>query len=221
MWPVVNTSITYVPAQALVATTIPGSFATHVPYDNVAPSVSNPQVNNNASGNGGAFSVASETAQIAVADSGTSFPPFNEALTPSPSTPQATFLAQLVSQDDTAETQVILVQYEKLMNLGKVKYKPSDAGLPTPDPAGVFGKLLRQERPSVRQISAPQTNHETEYHSSSAPAHEDAPAPQPAPVATRAPVAANDNRQQVAATAAYTASIARNNAPEQTESEKA
>ena len=152
MLPIVANIYSTNPIQTpLVNTMLPGATVAHVPYDNVAPSVSNAQVENNTKG-------SSEAAAVTTGDQ----PPPEEAYAaPSPAAgdpanlgtvAQATFLAQLMGQDGSPATQGILVEYEKLVSISNVKYKPSNAMKPPPAPAGVFGKILQQEKASVRAV---------------------------------------------------------------------
>jgi hypothetical protein len=157
MLPVIN-PISSIPLQTpLVATTMSDAIASlRVPPDNVAPSVSPASIDPNAS-RGNSFTPMPEAAAAPTV-----------ATTPSIlggtflinsgagfwASPQATFLAQVIGQDLTAESRVVLVQYERIMRLGDVKYKPSNATLPMPDPAGIFGRLLQEEK-SLR-VSPPQ-----------------------------------------------------------------
>ena len=60
---------------------------------------------------------------------------------------QAAFIAQLAAQDATQETHVALLQYEKLVEISNVKYKPSDAFKPSADPSSLFSRLVSSEKP--------------------------------------------------------------------------
>ena len=155
---VIANTIVYIPPQQspLVNTSVLGSQTTRVLADNVAPSVSNAQVDNNARGNGGAFASSTPPAQTPSDSSA----PFNLTASaqnaPSVSTPSA-FLAQLLAQSsssDSSITQSILVGYERLVSISNVKYKPSNALKPSDDLSGVFGRILQQEHPA-QSIEAP------------------------------------------------------------------
>lgn len=153
MLPVVNASA--IPAQpSFVATFIPGNNAVlHVPYDNVAPSVSSVQIQNNARGNSAAPPPAGQPAVSAAPA-----PAVSAALATASGSLAAgagvTFFAQVIGQGASLEAQGMLVQYEKMVALAQVKYKPSNASLPPPEPAGVFGRILQQEKaaPPLRII---------------------------------------------------------------------
>ena len=140
----------------LVNTALPGSAVTHVPYDNVAPSVSNAQVENNTKGN-------SEISSAAASE-----PPASENAAASAAAAagdaanlgtiaQATFLAQLASQDSSPATQVILVEYEKLVSISSIKYKPSNAQKPEAGPSNAFSRLLQEENTAPATPSASAT----------------------------------------------------------------
>lgn len=129
----------------LVNTAVPGSAVTHVPYDTVAPSVSNAQVDNNASPNNVQTTAPQPTAQQ-VAGNGANPSSASIGQQQSQNTGlQTAFLTQLLAQDNSPETQTILVQYEKLVALGNVKYKPSNAFKPE-EPSSLFGQILHQEQ---------------------------------------------------------------------------
>ncbi|NBX03485.1 MAG: hypothetical protein EBR02_05410 [Alphaproteobacteria bacterium] len=66
-------------------------------------------------------------------------------------TAQTNFFAQLIGQGGGQDARALLVVYEKLVQLSEVRYKPSDAGVPEPEPAGVFGKLVQQEKAVARE----------------------------------------------------------------------
>lgn len=152
MLPAVASNVVFIPPQQapLVHTAILGSNVLRVPSDNVPPSVSNAQVENNSKGGANAFLLPSvdEDAGDGVA------PPFSLPPTsrPSPSIQlPTTFLAQLLGQiggpGPDSITQGILVEYEKLVALSNVKYKPSNALKPPPDLSGAFDKLLKASAP--------------------------------------------------------------------------
>jgi hypothetical protein len=130
----------------IVNTTLPGTTVTHVPYDNVAPSISNARVDNNASPNNGSAAAEAEAEQAAAASEEDQS--FSTAATGATAqaqvNAQATFLTQLLSQDAAPPIPTILLQYEKLVALGNVKYKPSNAFKPVPAPANTFGKILQE-----------------------------------------------------------------------------
>jgi hypothetical protein len=148
MLPAVASNVAFIPPQQapLVNTVILGSEVTRVPSFNVAPSVSNAQVDNNTKGNSNSFA-RTNTPDISDSDTDKSFS-LPSAVRPAPFIALPTsFLAQLLGQsvgDADLATQGILVEYEKLVAISNVKYKPSNALKPLPDLSGVFGSLLSQ-----------------------------------------------------------------------------
>ena len=214
MFAVVGSNISLPVTPSLVATPLPGNNAVRVPSTDVAPSVANVQVDNNSQSNRN-FTARIETQAPAptLADDNQ----FSVSYPPAASrgiSAQTTFLAQLAAQDTSAPAKVILVQYEKLLSLGAVKYKPSDAGKPSIAATNLFNSLLKSSAPAAPQNDNP------------APAVIEQPAPAPAndnvvkDVALQAapqPVAAVPARP-VQSLAAYAATIRRNQdfAPEKT-----
>jgi hypothetical protein len=161
MLPAVTSNVVFIPPQQapLTNTAILGSNVTRVPSDNVPPSVSNAQVDNNAKGNSDSFASASAAINAQVESDATFSLPSGASPTPSVNLP-TTFLAQLLGQDIAPDinsvTGSILLAYEKLIVLSNVKYKPSNALKPLPGPAGVFGNLLQQSQaPVVTQQPEP------------------------------------------------------------------
>lgn len=216
MIPSVTIATSYVPTPPpVVNTTVPGSAILHVPYDNVAPSVSSVQINNNARGNSTA-TPSNAPAEELVDNSGEeTAPQRNTARSGGPlASAQTTFLAQLAGQDNSPQSNVILVQYEKLIAYSNVKYKPSNALKPEAEPAGVFGRILQQEKTGVpvQEASrpAPAPAADQARIAQSAPVAEPqlaAPAPQRAKPAARTREAANEKLSS--GIAAYGASIFR------------
>lgn len=193
MLPTISSFNITTPPQTLVATQIPDNNALRVPYDNVEPALSTVQINNNARGNGGAVSLSQPGAQTASVPTITigEVPAFlSGASSGLSASVQATFLAQMLGQDyDGAPTEAmksILVEYEKLIAYSYVKYKPSNAMLPPPEPAGLFGKLLQQEKAAraVPQSAAEATARAVQATPVAAIATS-VPAARPAPTATR------------------------------------
>ena len=207
----------------LVNTTTPGTSVVHVPYDNVAPSVSGSQVDNNTKGNGSVPTPAQEQASPAADTSAASLSSAaNNASNALNTSTQATFIAQLAAQDSSPETHIILLQYEKLVEISNVKYKPSNAFKPSSDLAGVFGNLVAHSKAPVKSVppqpeistvqkaapqtpiaetSAPPVSTDTNLNTDIS-VNNTAPEPQPAaapPVVTPQPQAVN----------AYIASLAR------------
>lgn len=130
----------------LVATPLPNSNALRVPYDNVAPSVSNAQLDNNASSNRN-YLPKTESSQTAPLTTSSNENFSLAALANSTSfsaSAQTTFLAQLASGDFSPEARSLFAQYDKLVSYANVKYKPSNAGKPT-EPVSLFGEFLKQD----------------------------------------------------------------------------
>ena len=130
----------------LVATALPNSIALRVPYDNVAPSVSSAQLDNNASGNRNSLP-KTEVPQTVASTASANEKFFLSSLANSTSfsaSAQTTFLAQLASGDISPEVRSIFAQYDKLVSYANVKYKPSNAGKPS-EPSSLFGAFLKQE----------------------------------------------------------------------------
>jgi hypothetical protein len=155
MLPVTTTSA-YTTPPPLVNTTTPGTTVVHVPPDTVAPSFSSPQVDTNARGNNAGLPASQPPPQpqSQLSADASAFP----TLTGSNAQKftlgaQANFIAQLIGQDITPSVQGILVQYEKLVNIGNVKYKPSDAFKPQAEPSSLFGKLLQADAQPARQFT--------------------------------------------------------------------
>jgi len=147
MLPVVPSTTTFTYQTPLVNTVTPGSTVVHTPYDNVAPSVSSDTVENNTKGNSTPPASAPEQITPTVPDGADGF---SALLGAGPSSLNAgipaTFIAQLAGQEGSPETQVMLVQYEKMIANSIVKYKPSFAFTPTPEPSSVFGRILQTEK---------------------------------------------------------------------------
>lgn len=155
MMPVITNTAIYTSATPLVSTAVPGSAIARVPYDNVAPSVSNAQIENNARGNsGGAVAEAEAAAASAPQENiSASLPASSQSLNASA---QAAFVAQLAAQDMSPEGQTALAEYEKMVVYSDVKYKPSNATKPAPMPSGVFGRIMQEERVAPRvTVQAP------------------------------------------------------------------
>lgn len=132
----------------LVSTALPNSIALRVPYDNVSPSVSSAELNNNASGNRtnlpkteAGFQTSPAQPEIENIASQKTYP------SASNNSVQTNFLAQLAAGDISSEVRGIFAQYEKLVSFANVKYKPSNAGKPV-DPVGIFKTLLQIEKES-------------------------------------------------------------------------
>jgi|CXWL01.1.fsa_nt_gi hypothetical protein len=134
----------------LVATALPNSIALRVPYDNVAPSVSSSQLDNNASGNRNSLpKTESPQSFVNVSSAIENFSLSSLTVNSASYTAnaQTSFLAQLAGGDLSPEVHGIFVQYDKLVSFANVKYKPSNAGKPV-DPVGIFKTLLQLEHES-------------------------------------------------------------------------
>lgn len=143
----------------VINTMLPGATIAHVPYDNVAPSVSSAEINNNASNNN-TPPPAPETAPENALSVDEAFTTYLTNAGPALNiNAQATFLAQLIGQDVTVppETAGILVQYEKLNAFANVKYKPSNAQKPEAGPSNAFSRLLQEENTAPATPSASAT----------------------------------------------------------------
>ena len=144
MLPVTAGIVSYNYQTPLVNTTTPGTHVTHVPYDNVAPSVSPAQVDINTNSNNAVYLSAAEQEAVVIqqADEVGGLPfavVLRNARAASPVSAQSAFVAQLAGQSASPETQGILRQYEKLLNYGNVKYMPSNAFKPVPAPTSTPG----------------------------------------------------------------------------------
>lgn len=131
----------------LVATPLPNSIALRAPYDNVSPSVSSAQLDNNASGNRN-YLPKENVAQTIVANPSPENFSVNNSPSNSPSytaNAQTSFLAQLAAGDISPEVRGLFAQYDKLVSYANVKYKPSNAGKPT-EPVSLFKTLLQLEK---------------------------------------------------------------------------
>lgn len=143
----VGNTINTPPPPTLVSTPLPNSMALRVPYDNVPPSVSNTQLDNNTNGNHNALPKASHPQTNLTINSETENFSINTAARSQELivNPQTVFLAQLAAGDISPEVRTIFAQYDKLVSYANVKYKPSNAGKPT-EPIGIFGQFLQKEK---------------------------------------------------------------------------
>ena len=148
MLPVINSAPVITPAPVIVATTVPGNNVLRVAPDNVAPNVSAVPVGDNTRRGGGAASPAPASTSATTTASG--FSALIAFLGSSPSSlslnASTTFMAQLMSQDNSPYARSVMSEYEKLVALSQVKYKPSNASLPEPEPSSVFSQILKQEQ---------------------------------------------------------------------------
>jgi len=161
MIPVINATASHTLPPTIVATAIPGNNTVRVPPANVSPPVSSVEINNNARGNNTQVAnPAPAPAQPAYAGNG--FSSFISLGGGAPGTlslnAQTTFFTQLLAQDYSAQAKSFLSEYQSLVAIAQVKYKPSNASLPEPEPSGVFGKLLsdQQQIRSVNQSAGQQ-----------------------------------------------------------------
>lgn len=148
MTPITSTIVYTPPPPTFVATYIPGnSGAVRAPADAVAPSVSNAEIHNDTKGST-PLPGNTQNAPVQLPVSGGAFvPSISNSSTSLSASAQMTFMAQMIGQDSSPVTRHIMVEYEKMMTLSQVKYKPSNAGLPQQnDPADVFQKMLAQEK---------------------------------------------------------------------------
>lgn len=134
----------------LVATPLPNSIALRTPYDNVSPSVSSSQLDNNARTNRDFLPKENVPQTVTINSVAENF----SATAPSTNSPsytanaQTSFLVQLAAGDISPEVRGLFAQYDKLVNYANVKYKPSNAGKPV-DPISLFKTLLQMEKESV------------------------------------------------------------------------
>lgn len=143
----------------LIATALPGSLALRVPYDNVSPSVSSSQLDNNASSNNNYLPTANVPPNAA-GDYSPEITAVQLQLKQSTynTTAQTGFLAQLAAGEISPEVRGLFAQYDKLVSYANVKYKPSNAGKPS-EPVSMFKTLLQIEQESQSHdtpISFPQ-----------------------------------------------------------------
>lgn len=157
MLPVSVTSTITTPPP-IVNTTTPGTNDVHTPPTIVAPSFSSPQADNNARGNNTRVALP-EQQPLSTPQAPPSSPAVGVPQSPADKFTlgaQTNFLAQLIGQDITPSVQGVLVQYEKLVNISNVKYKPSDALKPQAQPSSLFGKLLQVENQAEPVAPVPQ-----------------------------------------------------------------
>lgn len=144
----------------LVHTTLPGTNETHLPPTTVSPPFSSPQVDGNARGNSGTPRPQASSPPSSPALMPAAFP--SVGVPPGPAETftlgaQTNFLAQLIGQEITPSVRQVLVQYEKMVHISQVKYKPSEAMKPEAEPAGLFGKWLESqaaESPAASRAAA-------------------------------------------------------------------
>lgn len=134
----------------LVATPLPNSIALRAPYDNVSPSVSSSQLDNNARGNRNSLPKENASQTVIVNSSAENFSASSSQTNSTSYTAnaQTSFLTQLAAGDISAEVRGLFAQYDKLVSYANVKYKPSNAGKPV-DPIAIFKTLLQLEKESA------------------------------------------------------------------------
>ena len=113
MLPIGTSTSPFQPPPSIVNTTIPDTSVVRVPYDNVAPTVSGVQVDNNSRGNGNSAppQQEEETSQSQNASAPTTKTSNNLVELENKSS-QASFIAQIASQSASNETQGSTVQTE-------------------------------------------------------------------------------------------------------------
>lgn len=162
MLPVTPNVTSYTLPPPIVNTTVPGTSVAHVPYDNVAPSVSSAQIDNNTRGNSNAPAQSAPPPPPALTTETTGYTPL-ASFTSAPAAglgAQATFIAQLAGQDLSPESKGVLVEYEKMVANSNVKYMPSEAFKPQMEVNSLFGRILQNEKAQqsqAQQIQQAQT----------------------------------------------------------------
>jgi hypothetical protein len=154
MMPVVNSLTTYTTPPTLVGAALPGNNTLRVNADNVPPPVSNVGISNNTKGGNAAVPVAASTQTSTSAATSFMLSPFIYTTPTSLSAgAQTTFFTQLMGQDGGSATGNMLAEYEAMLAMSQVKYKPSNANLPEPEPASIFGRILveQQQAKGVQQ----------------------------------------------------------------------
>jgi hypothetical protein len=148
MMPVINSTTIYTPPPTLVATALPGNNTLRVNSDNVPPPVSNVAIGNNSKGGNTAVPSATTGTQAASSPAASfMLSPFSYPTPTSLSAgAQINFLAQLMSQDTGSATGSVLAEYESLIAMSQVKYKPSNAAMPEPEPASIFARMVQQQQ---------------------------------------------------------------------------
>jgi hypothetical protein len=148
MLPAVNSTPVIAASPVIVATTVPGNNVLRVAPDNVAPNVSAVPVGDNAKRNSAASS--QQPASLTTQNTSNGFSALIRFLDGTPSSlslnASTMFVAQLMSQDNSPYARGVLSEYEKLVALAQVKYKPSNAALPEPEPSSIFSQALKQEQ---------------------------------------------------------------------------
>lgn len=146
MMPLVNTTQQFIATQpSLVATALPGTIAIRPANNAVAPSVSNAQVANERTPDGSYTKVASSPATSQTAPTFLAEPiPATFSTSSASLNASAMFATQAMAQG--AEPDSFMRVYEQLQAFSEVKYKPSNAAVPTEDPSNLFNKLAEQER---------------------------------------------------------------------------
>ncbi|MFO0389133.1 MAG: hypothetical protein ACK502_05375 [Alphaproteobacteria bacterium] len=161
MLPLINNTFTPVtPQPSVVATPVPESSTLRVPPTTVAPSVSNAQVDPNASGKNPLLLQTQGTPSSPAAAITQSLVSGTVNLAPEKSLgAPATLLAQMIGQNLPPEAQNalrgVLNEYEKIVINSYVKYMPSNASLPQSEPASEFSQIVKQSATPVQEKPAP------------------------------------------------------------------
>jgi hypothetical protein len=147
MTPALVNTATYTPPPPPVyaGAMTPGASVVRASIVSVAPSVANVQVGNDAR-NTPATATPVAPSSLSVPVAGLSGAQSVVGYFNSGIGSQTSFFTQLIAQDTSAQARGVLVEYEKLVAMGKVKYLPSNAGIPEPEPNNIFAQALRQER---------------------------------------------------------------------------
>ena len=156
MLPSIASTNTFNPSTPVVNTTIPGTNVERVLPQAIAPSVSSADIRNNTQGNN-AVTLSAEEQVVANDNTSTTQETSSNFLTQlqsaqsvlSNSGVQATFVAQLAAQDSSPQTQVILVQYEKIIKNGSAKAAPASEPPSQDAPSSLFGRLLQSDKPTA------------------------------------------------------------------------
>jgi hypothetical protein len=161
MLPLINNAFTPItPQPSLIATPVLDSNALRVPPTAVAPTVSNAQVDPNASGKNPLLPQTSGTSSAPASVMAQSLVSVTVNLAPEKSLgAPATLLAQMIGQNLPPEAQSalrgVLNEYEKIVINSYVKYMPSNASLPQSEPASAFSQMVKQSATPAQEKPAP------------------------------------------------------------------
>jgi|GEM_PF-2400123 len=130
----------------LANTHLPGTLEVRVAFETVAPSVANAQVQNNAQGNNTQVSAATAP-PLTLNIAGSSQAAFSLSAVDGGFETQSAFFAQVIAQQgDTSGVPDFFALYDKLAAFRQVRYQPSEAYKPPPEPVGIFGRILQQQK---------------------------------------------------------------------------